>query len=377
METKITTFDPDNVDVDKIREAAAIIDSGGLVAFPTETVFGIASMVSESAFVNLDNAKGRPGDKRYTLHIPEPDTITKYIPTLSFRICKLIDNAWPGPVTIVFELSEEDLAKQKSRLGDEIFNLLYQNGTIGVRCPDNPIATALLSACKNPVVAPSANLSGQKPALTSKMVMGQLGGRVDMVIAPQKETDACNCGQSSTVVKISSGNISILRDGAVQKADIEEMSLVRILFVCTGNTCRSPMGEYFCKKYIAEKLECNLDELENKGYKVISAGVFGIGGSPASSEVIDICNRKGIDASGHRSQPLTADMVEDCDVIFTMTGGHLHGVLNMSGQAESKSFLLDSSRDIPDPIGGGFEVYNECALVIERALGSRLCEMKI
>lgn len=377
METKIIKLDPADIDMDKIRQGADIIDSGGLVVFPTETVYGIASTVSELAFSSLDQAKDRPGDKRYTLHIPNPDAISQYIPTLSFRVCKLIDNAWPGPVTIVFELSEEDLAKQKKRLGEQIFDLLYQNGTIGVRCPDNSIATSLLSECKNPVVAPSANLSGQKPALTSKMVLEQLDGRVDMVIAPQMETDACRFHQSSTVVKISSGNISILRDGTVKNAEIEKMSQVRILFVCTGNTCRSPMAEFFCKKYIAEKLECNLDELQKKGYKVVSAGVYGMDGVPASSEVVDICGRKGVDASGHSSQPLTAELIEGCDVIFAMTGGHLHGILNMSPQAESKSFLLDSSKDIPDPIGGGFEVYNKCALVIERALENRLCEMMI
>ncbi len=377
METKIITLDPVDIDADKIHQAAAIVDSGGLVVFPTETVYGIACTVSESAFLNLDKAKGRPGGKRYTLHIPAPDAITKYIPTLSFRACKLVENAWPGPVTIVFELSEEDLAKQKNRLNDQIFNLLYQNGTIGVRCPDNPIAASLLSACKNPVVAPSANLSGHKPAFTSKMVLAQLDGRVDMIIAPQSEIDAYAHKVSSTVVKISSGNISIMRDGAVKNADIEKMSEICILFVCTGNTCRSPMGEFFCKKYIAEKLECNVDELEKKGYKIISAGLFGMDGAPASSEVIDICGRKGIDASRHSSQLLTAEMVEKSDVIFAMTGGHLRSVIRMSRNAESKSFLLAGSRDIPDPIGGGFEVYNECALVIERALDNRLCEMMI
>lgn len=377
METKTITIDSANINLQQIKHAAAIVDVGGLVVFPTETVYGIASIVSEAAFLNLDEAKGRPGDKRYTLHIPTMEDITKYIPTLNFRTCKLIDNAWPGPLTIIFELSEDDLAKQKKRLSDEIFKLMYQKGTIGVRCPDNPIAKALLSACKNPVVAPSANLSGQKPAITSKMALSQLDGRVDMIISPKKESDACGYQINSTIVKISSGDISIIRDGAIENDEIDKMSQVRLLFVCTGNTCRSPMAEYLCKKYIAEKLNCNLDELQKKGYKVISAGVFGMDNAPASSEVIDICNQRGIDAKGHGSKVLTAEMVEESDVIFAMTAGHLDGIVSKCPNAESKCFLLNGNKDIPDPIGGGMDVYIECARIIEQALDNRLCEMMI
>jgi len=377
MNTEIIRFDPSNIDLEKIRAAAAVIDGGGLVAFPTETVYGVACRVEGSSLAGLDAAKGRPGDKRYSLHISGVDSITDYIPRLSFRACKLIENCWPGPVTVVFELSEADLAEQKKRVSEEVFDLLYQGGTLGVRCPDNPVAIALLGACKWPVVAPSANLSGQKPAVTADGVLTYLNGRVDMILAPEDESDACQHRINSTVVKISSGNISILREGAVKIEDIERMSLMRILFVCTGNTCRSPMGEYFCKKYIAEKLECNVDELEKKGYKVVSAGVFGVDGAPASSEVVDICNRKGIDSSGHQSRLLTVEMVEESDIIFTMTRSHGRGVLSLCPQAESKCFLLDGEMDVPDPIGGGVDVYNECACRIERALDNRLCEMMI
>lgn len=377
MNTEIIRIDPSNIEMDKVQSAAKVIDNGGLVVFPTETVYGIACRADSDSFAKLDEAKNRPGDKRYSLHIATPDSIADYIPRLSFRACKLIENCWPGPVTIVFELSHADLAEQKKRLGEELFDLLYQGGNLGVRCPDNPLAIALLSACNSPVVAPSANLSGQQPALTADQALAQLDGRVDMVIGPIDESDACKYRLSSTVVKISSGNISVLREGAVEIEEVEQMSSMRILFVCTGNTCRSPMAEYFCKKYIAEKLECNVDELEKKGYKVSSAGVYGMDGMPASNEVVDICKQKGIDASRHKSRLLTAEMVEDSDIIFAMTRGHAHGILSMSPDAESKCFLLDGGNDIPDPIGGGIDVYSSCACIIERAIDNRLCEMII
>ena len=96
---------------ENITRAANKILDGGLVAFPTETVYGIACRVEESSLAKLDAAKGRPGDKRYSLHIAGTDSIADYIPRLSFRASKLIENCWPGPVTVVFELSEPDLAE--------------------------------------------------------------------------------------------------------------------------------------------------------------------------------------------------------------------------------------------------------------------------
>jgi len=377
MNTKIIRVDPFDIDMDKIRTAADVIDGGGLAAFPTETVYGIACKVDESAFAGLDAAKGRPADKRYSLHISRRQSVGDYIPHLSFRARKLIENCWPGPVTVVFELSRADLAEQKKRLADDVFNILYQGGTLGVRCPDSPIAAALLGACQFPVVAPSANLSGRRPAVSAEMVLSQLDGLVDIIIAPQDESDVCKYQINSTVVKICDENITILREGAIKKADIDAMSTIQILFVCTGNTCRSPMGEYFCKKYISKKLECNVDELEKKGYKVLSAGVFGIDGAPASSEVVEVCRHKGIDVGGHRSSFLTPEKVEESDIVFAMTRRHIDSVVNMCPQAESKCFLLDGKKDVPDPIGCGIGVYKECARIIERAVKNRMCEMII
>lgn len=375
MNTEIIRLDSDNPDAEAIKSAASIIDGGGLVGFPTETVYGIACRAKSSSLDRLDLVKARPGDKRYSLHIPDASAIDDYVPHLSLKGRKLIQNCWPGPLTVVFELSESDLAKQKQRLGDEVFEILYQGGTIGVRCPDNPIAIALLAAAKQPVVAPSANLSGKPPSVTADEVIDQLGGNIDMVIAPKNDSQACRCRQSSTVVIVSSGNISILREGAIKKQEIEEISAIRILFVCTGNTCRSPLAEYLCKKYIAEKLDCGLDEVREKGYKVSSVGLYVMEGMPASREVVEICFQKGIDATGHRSSTVTAARVEESDIIFAMTRAHCRGILEMCPSAESKCMLLDASGDVADPIGGGIRIYNECSRSIEQAIGIRLCEM--
>jgi len=375
MDTNLIRLNSGNIDGGVIASAASIIDGGGLVGFPTETVFGIGCRAESSSLENLDKVKGRPGDKRYSLHIPDAASIDKYVPNISLRARKLIDSCWPGPLTVVFELSAADLEVQKTRLGEDLFNILYQGGTLGVRCPDDPIAIALLSACKQPVVAPSANLSGKPPSVTANEVIDQLGGAIDMVVAPKDDSDACRCRQSSTVVKISSRNISILRDGAVKKQDIEQISTINIMFVCTGNTCRSPMAEYLCRKYISEKLNCGLDEVQKKGYKVSSAGLYAMEGMPASMEVVEICFQKGIDARGHRSSTVTSARIEESDLVFAMTKAHRQGIVGICPESENKCMLLDESGDIADPIGGDIRVYNQCSDSIEQAIGTRLCEI--
>ena len=116
MKTKVLKLDAAKIDTMKINEAAAIIESGGLVAFPTETVYGIACRVKSDSLARLDNLKGRTADKYYTLHIGQKSDIGNYVPTIGLKTQKLIQNAWPGPLTIVFELDNKDIDKQHSYL---------------------------------------------------------------------------------------------------------------------------------------------------------------------------------------------------------------------------------------------------------------------
>lgn len=375
MKTEILQLDVGKLDLDGIGRAAEIVDGGGLVGFPTETVYGVACRVEKESLSRLDEAKGRPGDKRYSLHIGSADELTEYVPQIPLAGAKLVSEFWPGPLTLVFELNEEDLAVQRARLNPEVFDVLYQDGSIGVRCPDNPVSKELLKACKRPVVAPSANLSGRPPAVTADEVIEQLDGRIDMLLAVKKDQQNCDFRQSSTVVKLGGGKLEVLREGVIEKNRILEKSVIQILFVCTGNTCRSPLCEYLCKKYISKKLNSNLDELADKGYKVISAGVNAFDGFPASPEVVDLCSEMGIDASTHKSRCLTAEMVEKSDIIFTMTKNHRQMILSMYPQAAGKCFLLAGEKDIADPIGGGKQIYRACAKEIDKALELKLCEI--
>jgi len=368
VETKVIKLDAGNIDAAKISEAAGIIDAGGLVAFPTETVYGIACRVKRDSLRKLDELKGRSADKYYTLHISSKEQVEKYVPAIGLRAGKLIRNVWPGPVTIVFEMSTGDLEKQRKKLDREVFENLYRDDSIGIRCPDNPIASGLLEATSNPIVAPSANLAGEQPAVDAGQVLERFNGLIDLVLDGGK----CKYGKSSTVVRIDKNGLEILRQGAFPQSQLLESAMVKFLFVCTGNSCRSPMAEGMFKKYLAEKLSCTLDRLEEKGYKVSSAGTMGLAGLAASPEATRACAIRGIDIGRHRSAALSPNLLEESDLIFVLARVHRDAVIEISPQAAEKCLLLAQEKDIADPIGQTQQVYDKCAELIEQAIKKRI-----
>ncbi len=368
METRVIKLDISQPDMANIREAARLIEKGGLVAFPTETVYGIGCRVKTSVLAKLDKVKGRVPEKRYTLHIGQKSDVEKYVSAIGLRYRKLIENAWPGPLTIVFELNDDDMRKQRDRIEKEVFGNLYKGNSIGIRCPDSAVASHLLSEAKCPVVVPSANISGQKPATNAEEVLAQLSGRIELVL----DGGECKYKKNSTVVKVSKGMLEILRDGVYSKEELDRLSEVKILFVCTGNTCRSPMAKGIFSKYLAEKLGCRIDRLGKIGYKVDSAGTVGLAGFSASPEAIAACAARGIDIKSHKSQRLSEELIKDSDIIFVMTRLHYEHVAAVSGEAASRCMLLSEAGDIPDPIGQLQEVYDNCAGLIEAAVRERI-----
>jgi tRNA threonylcarbamoyl adenosine modification protein (Sua5/YciO/YrdC/YwlC family) len=369
METKVTKLDVANINSAEISAAARLIDAGGLVAFPTETVYGIAAKVEQTILTRLNSLKGRAPQKNYTLHIAQKNDLQKYVPSVSLMARRLIDSAWPGPLTIVFELSANDLNKQRTHLKSDVFENLYRNNSLGIRCPDHQVAELLLKACKNPVVAPSANKTDAEPAVDAQAVLAQFSGRIDLVL----DAGPSKFKKSSTVVKIGKFGLQILRQGAFPKEQLEKISQVKFLFVCTGNTCRSPMATGIFRKYLAEKLNCTIDRLPEIGYKVFSAGTLGLTGEPATAEAVAACAARGIDITAHRSEALTRLLVSDCDFIFVMEQMHGDRVIALDRQSAAKCSLL-AETDIADPIGQSQQVYNDCADRIEKAIKKRISE---
>lgn len=373
MKTRIIKLDPAGIDKEQIREAAEVLDAGGLVAFPTETVYGIACKVGRESLRKLALVKKREAEKRYSLHIARKNDVYKYVPHIGLRARRLLEKAWPGPLTAVFELDEQDIDRQRKIVLDEVFECLYADNSIGIRCPDHAAASMLLSESRSPVVAPSANKSGQRPAVDAAEVLERFSGEIDVIL----DGGSCKYGKNSTVAKIDKKGVRVLREGVYSEKEAREMAKVSFLLVCTGNSCRSPMAEGILRKYLAEKVGCDVDQLEESGYKVVSAGTMGIVGFPASPEAVEACAVRGIDITGHRSRALHEGLIRDSEVIFAMSRSHREQVMALDSSAVQKCMLLVEGEDVADPIGQRQEVYDECADLIEEAVKKRISEFLI
>ena len=356
-----------------IREAAACLTNGGLVVFPTETVYGLgANAFNPQAIKRLYQVKERPATKPFTLHIGAPAAVGRFVPDLDPLGKRLIEKAWPGPLTIVFQVADVTHAPAIKEASAAFIPAMYHEGTIGIRCPDDPTASLLLTEAEVPVVAASANPAGIPAPVTAKQAAEVLNGQVDLVL----DAGRTRYAMASTVVRVGMQGLELLREGVVEERIVRRLSRLTFLIVCSGNTCRSSMAEGLLRKLLAEKLGCPETQLAERGYQIESAGTSASNGLPATSQAIEIMRARNIDLTKHRSRSVTLEMLRRADYIFVMTSGHLDTMTRIAPEVQDHCRLLDV-HGIEDPIGGDLSVYRHCADRMESALRRHLEDMSL
>lgn len=327
------------MDPSLLEKAAEVVRKGGVVALPTETVYGlVCDPFNPTAVARIYEIKGRPEKKPLVLFVRTAEEAQRYAADLSSEARLLMEAFWPGPLTLVVRASEK-----------APHPLVVKDQTLGMRCPDHEAPQRLMEALDLPLASTSANRSGKPPLLTGEAVERELP-EVDVVIP-----GTAPGGTPSTVVDATRTPPVVLRKGALSLAKLEEVigGPVRlapnlpyhVLLVCTGNTCRSPMAEMLLKALLPPKVR--------ERVIIDSAGTAAYEGGPVAPETIRVLEEIDIPTDrGKRSKRLTQELVEWADLILVMERAHLLAVSEMGGGA--KAHLLGGEEgEIPDPIGKG------------------------
>jgi len=258
----------------KIKKVGEYLQNGAVVAFPTETVYGLgASLFQESAIQKVFQVKGRPNDNPLIVHIYSVDQIEELTARPPAVALKLIDHFWPGPLTLV-------LPKTKV-----VPNIATAGGqTVALRMPSHPVAQQLLQAAEVPVVAPSANLSGKPSATTAQHVWDDFRDQIDYII----DGGPSQLGVESTVLDLTTSQSTLLRSGGISVEQIE--TVIGPINVSerdsiTGTPVKSPGQKY--RHYAPQANIYIIDD-------VASLKTFGLNQQTAESSALILINHSEI-----------------------------------------------------------------------------------
>ena len=209
MNTEILKIDPLKINMEKIKYAASVLKQGGVVVFPTETVYGLGAYTfDENAVEKIFKAKGRPQDNPLIVHVGNKQEIALLTKEVTLKDRELINAFWPGPLTLILKKSE--LVKDIVTAGLD---------TVAVRMPSHNVALSLIEECSFPIAAPSANISGKPSPTSFEHVFEDLNGRVDLII----DSGESNIGLESTILDVTGEKPMILRPGGITIENIKRI----------------------------------------------------------------------------------------------------------------------------------------------------------
>lgn len=344
-------IDSQNINHSLVVEAAEAIRRGDVVALPTETVYGLAIRADKDGSIEkLSQIKGRAESKCFTIALGNSNkAVDSYFSTLPPFGYRLMERFWPGPLTIVYYSALKDMDK------------------VGIRVPANLITQEILKEANIPIYLSSANISGEPELNSANDIAATFSEKIDLIV----DSPVSSKTKPSTVVDLSFHPFEILREGAISEGEIVERFIrKRILFVCTGNTCRSPMAQYLFKKYLEEA-----KPYVRGRFEIISAGVGAEEGSQISSPVASILDtEEDINTNAFIAHKLSRYLILSSDLIFTMEDVHTNHILSVEPTAEGRVFGLKKflpealEQDIPDPIGQNKDVYYQVYDIIKQAV---------
>jgi len=339
---------------EEIDKAAEIIKRGGIIVFPTDTVMGIGTY-----FLNLEGQKKiyilkkREKKKPLVIFIKDKEELKKIIAHKNLGILreKIISNFWPGPLTCIF----------KSKLKGN-FLWISKEGKVGVRIPNHNLIISLLEKT-GPLATTSANLSGFPSIISYKELPLSIKKGVDYLISENSYGLL-----PSTVIDLSEYPFKLLRKGPIGITAIEDLILrkikvdrsltLNILFVCSGNTCRSPMAMGIMRKYLPYYLRRNI--------RIKSRGINAIPLEPISENAKKVLEEIGVDVSFHKAKNVDKEVLEWADFIYVMERRQFSEISKFG--FGNKVRLLSPTYEIPDPYGKDLSYYRKILKMLKKPI---------
>ena len=364
--TEIYDIDPDNPDVTVMERAAEIIRSGGIVVYPTDTLYGFGVDARNQVAMNrLYDLKGRDENKPVSLIVKNLNQAESIVGKLFEYERTIFRKLLPGKITLILKKRKNtDLPKLK------------QFQKIGFRIPHHLTCKMLAELSNSPITSTSVNISTKNNLSSAKEIKALFNNQVDIIL----NAGSLKKSKGSTVIDLVTMPPTILREGDISKQEIERFLGYKmrksypdkfvITFVCSGNICRSPMAEGILKKNISKSRYRDLIEIG-------SAGTLNINNSSPTIETLDVTHNAGIDIMAHQSRGLDEAIIRQSNIVFCMALDHLHYIQDNFPEYRSRVFLLKqmgierqlSNPSVADPIGRSLAFYEKIFMQISDEVG--------
>ena len=339
-------------DHDALRdEVVEALRRGELCLLPTETVYGLAALPRHAgAAAKLRAWRGRDPAQPMTLHLADPSDLDRLGVQLHEGAERLAERYWPGPLTLILA----------TRDGGE---------SVGVRVPAHAFTRDVIRACGEPLWLIRVAAPGEDGLVEPDAVAEACAQDAALLV----DAGTSPIGAASTIVRADGGELEVVREGILAREEVLSAAADLVLFVCTGNTCRSPLAERFARSLTAQAMGVTEDRVLARGLRFASAGTATMPGMAASDGSLEAGAEAGLDLSDHLSQPVEEELWSRAVRIYCLSEGHRSALLAQAPEAADKVELLrPDGADIADPYGGDLQVYREARDQIAAAVQARV-----
>ncbi|MEC8651728.1 MAG: Sua5/YciO/YrdC/YwlC family protein [Planctomycetota bacterium] len=334
-------------------ELVAALRRGELCVLPTETVYGLAALPGHGAAGGRARRwRGLSGDAPLTLHLADAGDLDALDVRVHAGAERLIERYWPGPLTLILRRAE----------GEE---------TVGLRVPAHSFTRDVIRACGEPVWITSVAPPEGEAMVDPEEIAAACADDVDLLV----DDGLSPIGAASTIVRAVGGELEVLREGILSRDEVLNTAADVVLFVCTGNTCRSPLAERFARQATAQAMGVPEDQVLARGLRFASAGTATMPGMGASDGSAEAGAEAGLDLSDHVSHPVDPAMCARALKVYCLGENHRRALLAQAPElAERVELLRPDGGDIADPFGGDLDVYRTVRDEIAAAVRARATE---